>query len=324
MNIVVTGSIAHDYLMTFPGRFRESILPEQLANLSVSFLVDTMVRQRGGVAANIAYSLALLGERPCIMATAGEDFEEYRAWLENQGVDTSAVKVVEGDFTASFFVSTDQENNQIAMFYTGAMARARTLTFHDLDPRAIDLAVISPNDPVAMVEYVEECEELGIAYLYDPSQQIVRLSGAELCAGIKGARLLIVNEYEFEMIREKTGLSETQINEQVGVLIVTRGELGSLIHTSGNLIRVPSVPPDYIVDPTGVGDAYRAGVIKGMALSAPWEIAAQMGAVAAAYVLEVKGTQNHHYSGEEFVRRFRQHFDDGGLLEELGRAEPRG
>ena len=317
MNIVVTGSIAYDYLMTFPGRFREHLLPDQIANLSVSFLVDSMVRQRGGVATNIAYNLALLGERPRVMATVGQDFEDYRAWLETQGVDTFGIRAIEEDFTASFFVSTDRENNQIAMFYAGAMARAHALTFRELGDATIDLAIISPNDPRAMVQYVDECKALGIPYLYDPSQQIIRLSGDELRAGVNGARLLVINEYEFEMIREKTGMPEKEVTEQVEALVITRGEHGSTIYTQGDIIDVPIVPPVQVVDPTGVGDAYRAGLVKGLALRAPWAIAGQLGAVAAAYVLEEKGTQNHHYTRSEFVTRFRQNFDDGGLLDEM-------
>jgi adenosine kinase len=322
MHIVITGSIAYDYLMTFPGRFQEHILPDQIATLSVSFLVDSMVRQRGGAAPNIAYNLALLGERPRVMGTVGQDFEDYRNWLDAQGVDTSAIKTIEGDFTASFFVSTDQDNNQIAMFYTGAMAHARSLSFGDLvdtnwHDTPIELAVISPNDPQAMVQYPRECKELGIPYVFDPSQQIIRLSSDELRAGIEGARLLIVNEYEFEMIREKTGLAERDITPYVEALIISRGEHGSTIYTNEQTIDVPIVPLTLIADPTGAGDAYRAGLIKGLALEAPWEIAGQMGAVAAAYVLEAKGAQNHYYTRAEFVTRFRQHFDDNGLLDKM-------
>lgn len=320
MNIVVTGSIAYDYLMTFPGRFREHILPDQIANLSVSFLVDAMVRQRGGVAPNIAYTLALLGERPKVMGTVGQDFQDYRTWLEEQGVDASGIKAIEDDFTASFFVSTDQESNQIAMFYAGAMAYAHTLSFRDLGDAVVDLAVISPNDPRAMIQYVQECKELGIPYLYDPSQQIIRLSGGALRAGIQGAHLLMVNEYEFGMIHEKTGLDVSAVAEQVGALIITKGEKGSTIHVGDQTIDVPIVPPAWIVDPTGVGDAYRAGLVKGLALGVPWIVAGQMGAVAAAYVLEQKGTQNHHYTRTEFVARYREHFDDGGLLDEMANS----
>lgn len=317
MNIVVSGSIAYDYLMTFPGRFQDHILSSQLGNLSVSFLVDSMVRQRGGVATNIAYNLALLGERPRVMATVGQDFEEYRAWLEERGVDTSAIVAIPDEFTASFFVSTDQENNQIAMFYAGAMAHAHKLRFQDLGEMVIDLVIISPNDPRAMVQYVEECTAQDIPYLYDPSQQIVRLSGAELRAGIEGAKILMVNEYEFGMISEKTGWSEKDVTSHVEVLIITLGEQGSAVYADGGSIDIPVVPPSQIVDPTGVGDAYRAGFVKGLALGAGWEMAGQMGAVAAAYVLEKKGTQNHSYTPAGFVARYRQHFDDQGLLESM-------
>jgi adenosine kinase len=317
MNIVITGSIAYDYLMTFPGRFQEHFLPDQIARLSVSFLVDSMVRQRGGVATNIAYNLALLGEHPRVMATVGQDFAEYRLWLEEQGVDTSAIKTIDDDFTASFFVSTDYDNNQIAMFYTGAMAHAHSLSFQELPDTTVDLAVISPNDPRAMVNYVEECKRSHIAYLYDPSQQIVRLTGDQLRAGIEGARLLMVNTYEFEMIREKTGFTEADLIKQLEALIVTHGEMGSSILTAEQAIAVPVVPTEQVIDPTGVGDAYRAGFIKGLALEAPWEIAGRMGAVAAAYVLELKGSQNHRYTRHEFVTRFRGHFDDGGLLDAM-------
>jgi adenosine kinase len=317
MNIVVSGSIAYDYLMTFPGRFQDHILSSQLANLSVSFLVDSMVRQRGGVATNIAYNLALLGERPRVMATVGQDFEEYRAWLEEHGVDASAIVAIPDEFTASFFVSTDQENNQIAMFYTGGMAHAHKLRFQDLGEMVIDLAIISPNDPRAMVQYAEECTTHDIPYLYDPSQQIVRLSGPELRAGIEGAQILMVNEYEFGMISEKTGWSVADVTSHVEALIITLGEQGSAIYAEGRSIDIPVAPPVQIVDPTGVGDAYRGGFVKGLALGASWEIAGQMGAVAAAYVLEQKGTQNHTYTRAEFVDRYRRHFDDQGLLEAM-------
>jgi adenosine kinase len=317
MNIVVTGSIAYDYLMTFPGRFKEHILPDQIENLSVSFLVDSMVRQHGGVATNIAYTLALLGEQPRVMATVGQDFAEYGTRLQKYGVDISTIKTIKDHFTASFFVSTDQDNNQIASFYTGAMAFAHTLSFRDLDSSSIDLAIISPNDPQAMSHYVEECQTLNIPYLYDPSQQIIRLSGQELCDGIAGARLLMVNEYEFSMILEKTGLTKKEIIDQVDALVVTLGQKGSTIETQAAHIHIPIVLSVQVVDPTGVGDAYRAGFIKGLALGAAWEVAGRMGALAAAYVLEQKGTQNHYFTRAEFVTRYRKCFEDDNVLDVL-------
>ena len=302
MNIVITGSIAYDYLMTFPGRFAEHLLPDKLQKLSVSFLVDEMRKQRGGCGANIAYNLALLGERPRLMGTVGQDFNAYRRLLEGCGVDTSLVRTEPDLFTASFFVSTDQVGNQIANFYTGAMARARNLSLLSLDPEQIDLVVISPNDPEAMVKYTAECQARGMPYLYDPSQQIVRLSGEELTAGVRGAALLVVNEYEFEMLREKTDLSREELEatpEQA--CVVTLGEKGSRISTRRDTYRVPASVARCIDDPTGVGDAYRAGLIKGLALGLPWAVAGRLGSVAAAYALEQPGPQSHSYSVAEFM-----------------------
>jgi adenosine kinase len=318
MNVVVTGSIAYDYLMTFPGRFVEHILPEQLHHISVSFLVDEMRRQRGGCAANIAYNLALLGERPQLMGTVGQDFREYRAWLEQQGVDTSLTHDEPDLFTASFFVNTDQDGNQIASFYTGAMARARNLSFHDLDAGLVDLVIISPNDPEAMVKYAAECRELGIPYLYDPSQQIIRLSGADLSAGLEGCDLLVVNEYEFEMMQEKTGSSAEAIRSAPArACVVTLGPEGAHVWADEALYEIPAVPPQRADDPTGVGDAFRAGLVKGLALGLSWDLAGRMGALAATYTLEQPGPQSHHYRLAEFVARFRQNFDDDGRLDVL-------
>ncbi|HZY45677.1 MAG TPA: carbohydrate kinase family protein [Anaerolineae bacterium] len=315
MNIVVTGSIAYDYIMSFPGRFRDHILPEQLDNLSLSFLVDSMKKQRGGTAANIAYNLALLGERPCVMATAGQDFGEYRVWLEQHGVDTSAIKQYDDEFTSSFFVSTDLDQKQIANFYTGAMARASELSFKQLNSAKPDLVIISPNDPQAMKAYALECKALDIPYIYDPSQQIVRLSDEDLRQGIDGSRMLIVNDYEFEMLRGRLHLAESDVLQRTQTLIITRGENGSTIATPTDRVDVPPVLTEHQVDPTGVGDGYRAGLMKGMALGLPWEIAGRMGALAATFVLEHMGPQGHTYTHAEFVQRYRAHFNDSGALD---------
>jgi adenosine kinase len=318
MNVIVTGSVAYDYLMSFPGRFVEHILPDQLGNISLSFLVDEMRRQRGGCAANIAYNLALLGERPRMMGTVGQDFGEYRAWLEQQGVDTSLTRDELDLFTASFFVNTDQDGNQIASFYTGAMARARDLSFHELDVGQVDMVTISPNDPQAMGKYAAECQELGIPYLYDPSQQIVRLPGEDLLAGLQGCDLLVVNEYEFGMLAEKTGLSAEAIRSAPArACIVTLGAEGTRLWAGGEVVDVPIVPPERVDDPTGVGDAFRAGLIKGLALDLPWDLAGKMGALAATYTLEQPGPQSQRYTVAEFVARFREHFDDAGALDAM-------
>jgi adenosine kinase len=310
LSIVVTGSIAYDYIMTFPGRFRDHILPDKLDSLSLSFLVDSMRRERGGVAPNIAYNLSLLGERPRIMGTVGQDFQDYRMWLDNHNIDTSTILTIESDFTASFFVSTDQENNQIANFYTGAMSKAALLSFKGQNTGDIDIVVISPNDPGAMVQYVRECHELELPYMYDPSQQIIRLSGQDLREGIEGAAVLIVNEYEFGMIEKKTGLSLDQAAELAHAVIITQGGDGSLILDNGKRYEIPVVRPQTIADPTGVGDGYRAGILKGMLHRYPWSVAGRLGSLVAAYVLEKHGTQNHSFTLPEFVRRFRQEFGD--------------
>jgi len=309
MNVIVTGSIAYDYLMTFPGRFAEHILPDQIENLSVSFLVDEMRRQRGGCAANIAYNLALLGERPLLMGTVGQDFREYRVWLQGRGVDTSLVREERDLFTASFFVSTDQCGNQIASFYTGAMARARELSLRRLDPDVVSLVIISPNDPAAMVKYAAECRALDIPYLYDPSQQIIRLSGEELRAGLEGCALLVVNEYEFGMLQEKTGLSPEVIRTIPDrACIITHGVKGSRIWTEGDVVDIPPVSLTEVCDPTGVGDAYRAGLVKGLAMELPWDLTGRIGSLAAAYVLEQFGPQSHQYTLDQFAARFQERF----------------
>ena len=311
MSVLITGSIAYDYIMVFPGFFKDHILPEKIENISVSFLVDSMKKQRGGVATNIAYNLALLGERPRIMATVGQDFAEYRAWLEANGVDTSAIVAIADDFTASFFVSTDGKQNQIAMFYTGAMAHAHKLSFKEhARGDAIDLVVISPNDPRAMVQYVCECKELHLPYIYDPSQQIIRLNGEELADGVRGSTITVVNEYELEMLKNKTGWTDHRISHETQILIVTLCEKGSRIHAEGKTITIPVVPPRRQADPTGVGDAYRAGIIKGYLKKLPWQTTGRLGSLAATYALEEYGTQNHRYAYDEFVARYREHFGD--------------
>jgi adenosine kinase len=307
MNIVVTGSIAFDYLMSFPGKFTEHFLPEHMHRLSLSFLVDSMDKRRGGCAPNIAYTLALLGERPRLMAAAGEDFGDYRHWLEAAGVDTSLVVQVPGKFTASFFCSTDQANNQIASFYTGAMADAAQLSFRTAGE--CGLAIISPNDPGAMLQYAEECRTMGIPYVFDPGQQCTRMSGAELKDGVVGARAVICNDYEFELLRQKTGFDESAVLARAKALIVTRGENGSSVYVGGaERTDVAAVAPTRIVDPTGVGDAYRGGLLKGMALGLSLAECARIGSVAATYALEHLGGQSHAYTFDEFRGRYEQHF----------------
>src|SRR5512135_1944963 len=226
MDILLTGSVAYDYLMTFPGLFAEQILPERVASISLSFLVDSMSKVRGGIAPNIAYTMALLGEKPRVMATVGEDFEDYRRWLEEKGVDTSLMQVVPGEFTASFFATTDRASAQIASFYPGAMGHSAMQSIKELSARP-DLVVVSPSAPDAMMKFPAECRELGIKYLYDPSQQVLRLEGNELARDMEGAHFLFCNDYEFGLISKKTGWSLDQILEHVKVLVITRGKDGA-------------------------------------------------------------------------------------------------
>jgi len=317
MTVVITGSIAYDYIMSFPGRFRDHILTENIANLSLSFLVDSMTRQRGGCAPNIAYSMRLLGQRPRIMGTAGQDFNDYLEWLRGCDIDTAWLRIYPDEFTASFFVSTDQENNQIASFYTGAMARARELSFYDVDTSDIDLVIISPNDPEAMRRYVRECREIGLRFVYDPSQQIVRLNAEDLVEGIEGADIVICNDYEYGLMRNKTGLSDVDILHRVGTLVITEGERGSSVYTLEGRVTIPPAPPRRIADPTGVGDAYRGGLLVGLLLGFPWDISGRIGSLAATYALEHAGPQEHRYTLDEFIARYEATFGPMPELEQL-------
>ncbi|MBT3239264.1 MAG: carbohydrate kinase family protein [Chloroflexi bacterium] len=316
MNIIITGSVAYDYLMTFPGKFQEHILADQLDTISLSFLVDKMVRLRGGIAPNISYTMALLGGNPKPFATVGTDFEEYRLWLEGKGVDTTYLKVVEDKYTASFFATTDQVNSQLASFYPGAMGDASIMSIKDLGFKP-DLVVVSPNDPAAMDKFVAECKEEGIDYLYDPSQQLARIDGETIRTGVEGAKFLFVNEYEFGLIQKKSGLSEEDVISQVEISVVTLGEKGSVIYQGENKINISAVVPDKIVDPTGAGDAFRGGFLTGYNKGWDLQTCGQMGSLTATYCLENDGPQGHHYTKEMYVKRYREHFNDNGLLDEL-------
>ncbi|NDJ62318.1 MAG: carbohydrate kinase family protein [Chloroflexi bacterium] len=317
MNIIVTGSIAYDYLMRFPGRFTDHLIREQLHQVSLSFLVDDMTKHWGGVAANIAYTLALLGLRPKLMGTVGRDFSDYRLRLESVGVNTSTIRQIDDVFTASFFVNTDLDNNQIASFYTGAMSHARHYSLADVYDGSPDIVVISPNDPEAMMKIADECRQRNIRFMYDPSQQVPRLDGEALRQGMAGAYAMVLNAYEAEMISEKTGYSLDQLRQEVELLVITQGPRGSHIYLNGDLHAVPVFPVDEIKDPTGVGDAYRAGLLAGLAYDWPIDLAGKVGSLCAAYVLEQVGTQNHDFTVTEFAQRFRTHFDDQGLLDML-------
>jgi len=308
MKLIVTGSIAFDYLMSFPGKFTEHFLPEHMHRVSLSFLVDSMDKRRGGCGPNIAYTIALLGERPFLMATAGQDFSDYKAWMDAVNIDTSLVKVIDGKFCASFFCSTDQHSNQIASFYTGAMANAAELSMRTVAGIKDALVIISPNDPSGMVQYAEECATMGVKYIWDPGQQCARMEGDQLAAGVNGAYMVICNDYEFELIRQKTGLTEAAIIAKVPLLVITKGEHGCTIITKDGSEDVRAVTPHRIEDPTGVGDAFRGGFMKGLSMGASPRVSAQLGSVAATYALEHLGGTSHAYTWDEFRSRYQQHF----------------
>ena len=299
MLTLVTGAIAYDYLMRFPGKFREHFLSDELHDMSLSFLVDDMTKHWGGTAANIAFCMAKLGMRPKLMGTVGQDFGDFRQWLESSGVDCSTVIQLDDVFTASFFSNTDIDNSQLAFFYGGAMNRGRDYRIADVTNEKPDLVVISPNDPVAMVNLCEECRQRDLPFMYDPGQQVARLNGDELACGMHGAYVLVVNLYEARIIYEKTGLGLDDLRERAEIVIITESEKGSKIYKGDQVIEVGAFAPRSIADPTGAGDAYRAGLILGMSQGFPLRLSAQVGALNATYVLEVVGTQNHNFTMAE-------------------------
>jgi len=318
MDIVVTGSIAYDYLMRFPGSFKEHIMTEALNQVSLSFLVDDMTKHWGGVAANIAFNMAKLGLRPRLMGTAGRDFPDYRRWLEDAGVDTSTVRQHDEVFTASFFCNTDDDNNQIASFYSGAMQLAKDYALSDMPTNnKPDWVVISPNDPLAMTRLSDECRKRNLRFVYDPSQQIARMDGETLMRDMQGAHLMIINEYESNMVMQKTGMSLDDFRAAVKLLVITHGADGSEIYTNGDVISVPSFAPKAILDPTGAGDAYRAGFITGLVQDFPLKLCGAMGALCATYALEQIGPQHHNFTLPQFIERFRQNYDDESRLDAL-------
>lgn len=317
MRLIVTGSIAYDYVMVFPGQFQDHILPDKMHVLSVSFLVDSMKRLHGGTAANIAYNLALVGERPELVGAVGQDFGSYREWLDSRGVATDAVRVIADDFTSSCFINTDLKHNQITAFYPGAMKHAASVRLADLNPTAADLVLIAPNAPDAMAAYARECTELGVPYLYDPSMQAPRMTADELEAGFAGAKILTGNDYEFGMMAEKLGCTEAELRRKVPITLMTGGEAGALITVDGEEFAIPAARPTVVIDPTGAGDAYRAGFVKGMAAGFSWPVVGRLGALTAVYAIEQVGTQQHDYTMEEFVTRYRENFGPSDEVDSL-------
>lgn len=308
MRIVVTGSLAYDYIMNFPGRFGDHILPDKVHMLTVSFLVDSMKRLRGGTAGNIAYNLALLGDRPLLVSSAGADFGEYRAGLEKVGVDARGVLEVQGEFTASCFINTDQSNNQIVAFYPGAAGHAKEISLEGLGLAKDDWVIISPTDPASMSKHTQECKKVGARYIFDPGKQTPRLDKAQILTGLDGCAALIGNDYEFGMMARACGMSEEALTQASPLTIITQGEKGSLIidRASGTRHQIPVAPVKDVVDPTGAGDAYIAGLTWGLARRLPLDVAGRVGALVSAFAIEHKGCQEHGFSRDDFARRYQQ------------------
>jgi adenosine kinase len=314
MKIAVTGSIATDHLMHFPGRFAEQLLPDQLHKVSLSFLVDDLVVRRGGIGPNICFGLAQLGVPASLIGAVGSDFAEYRSWLERHGVDCDSVLVSETAHTARFVCTTDDDLCQIASFYAGAMSEARNI---ELAPTAtrlggLDLVLISPNDPMAMTRHTDECRQRGYPFVADPSQQLARMSGEEAKRLIQGAAYLITNDYEADLLRTKTGLTDADLLGLVGVHITTLGKKGVRI-VAKDLpapIEVPVAREMQVYDPTGVGDGFRAGFFAGVSWGLSLERAAQVGALLATLVLETVGTQEYTLRSDEFAKRLAESYGD--------------
>lgn len=305
--ILVTGSLAYDHIMDFPGRFADHILPDKIHTLNVSFLVDNLKKQWGGTAGNIAYNLTLLNERSTILAAAGSDFAPYKARLRVSGVDVSCIKEYQEDLTSTFFVMTDRSDNQISGFYLGVMKQAFRLSIKETGLK-FDLAIISPNDPQAMVNLAAECKKLKLSYIFDPGQQIPRLEPKDILNCIEGATVVIGNDYEIEMICRKTKKNISWLLGRVGVLIITKGDQGSEIITKDKRFFIPPVKTKKPVDPTGAGDAYRAGLIKGILNRCSWDISGRLGSLCAVYAVEKYGTQEHSYTPKEFMIRYERNF----------------
>ena len=281
-----------------------------------------MRRERGGVAANVAYTMKLLGGDPVILATVGHDFTDYRLWLEEQDLRTDQIIEIKDELTATFFVSTDLDQNQIANFYTGAMGYARHYSLESRQLSNAGLVLISPNDPEAMLNYAQECKRLSIPFAFDPSQQLARLDGDNLRQSVPGAAYLLCNEYELAMILNKTGWSQEELIGMVDALVLTLGKKGSVIYTDGVEIPIAIAPPLRIDDPTGAGDAYRGGFFAARSVDLPWEVCGRVGALCSSYALENIGTTTHRFTVAEFINRYEQVFGQEPDLARLGRKEP--
>ncbi len=306
MRALICGSLAYDTIMVFPDYFRNHILPDQVHLLNVAFLVPQMRREFGGCAGNIAYNLKLLGAEPLPMATVGDDFDPYRDHLSGCGIDLSHVRRIEGSYTAQAFITTDLADNQITAFHPGAMMRSHELSV--LDATDIGIGIVAPDSREAMLRHAREFAERGIPFIFDPGQAMPLFSGEEFREFIELADWVTVNDYECQLLKERTGWSEREIASRVRAFFVTRGGAGSLVHTPSTILEIPAVKPERIADPTGCGDAYRAGLIYAFLRELPLAVAARIASLMGAIKIAHHGTQNHRFSREEFSQRFRHAF----------------
>lgn len=314
--ILVTGSLAFDLIMDFPGSFSENIDPTKLHLINLSFLVNNLKKEKGGTAGNIAYSLALLQIPVAILGAVGDDFDGYISFLETAGVEISTIKKIENESTSQAFIITDQKDNQITAFYPGAMNDNPNLKIANLKEKP-NFVVVSPNHPEAMMNFVKEAQELNIPYMFDPGMQLPRLSEEDLKTGINGAKILIGNDYEMGLLKSKLSLTDEQLLEQVEILITTLGEKGSEIKTKTEFITIEPGKPEQVVDPTGAGDAYRSGFLTGLQQGFDLQTCGQMGAIASCYAIEKYGTTNHRYSVSEFCKRYQDNFKKELQLKEV-------
>ena len=307
MDILVSGSMAYDRIMDFDGKFSDHILPDQLHMINVSFTVNSLTENFGGTAGNIAYSLSLLGEKPRILATIGQDYHRYFEWLKQIGVPTQDIRVVDEELTAGAYITTDTQNNQITGFNPGAMKQQSGFAFDTVNPKDC-LAIVAPGNLQDMADYTAEHQKRGIFSIFDPGQSLPAWEPAALAKCISQSRMLVCNDYEMEMISNTTGMSRQQVAETVETIVVTKGGDGCDLVTSSGTMEIPVVPADDAVDPTGAGDAFRGGLIKGIVAALPMERAVQMGNVAGHYAVRQWGTQQYSFTMDEFNAKLEQHF----------------
>lgn len=307
MQVYITGSLAFDRIMSFPDKFSNHILPDKIHILNVCFLVDGLEEKFGGTGGNIAYNLALLGEKPILLSQVGKDFASYDEWLQKNGVSVEGIRTVEQEFTAGAYITTDKSDNQITGFNPGAMKYPSQYDMSKVDKKE-GIGIISPTNLGDMIDHPKYYRENNIPFIFDPGQQIPAFSGEQLAEAFDGAEILITNDYELEMIMNATGLSKEDILDKVAYLITTLGEEGSIVNCKGEETKVSSVPVSDVVDPTGAGDAYRSGLLKGLAMGKPVAEAAKLGSVCAAYAVEFRGTQEHSFTIEEFTKRYEESF----------------